>query len=50
MRCLDYSKTVNNRTGPNNEYGGGPGRGFGGPVGGFSIVVAVVACHCFYYH
>ena len=30
-----YSKTLNNRTEPHNEYGGGPGRGFGGPVDGF---------------
>ena len=34
-----YSKTLHNRTGPNNEYRGGPGgpgRGFEGPGGGFS--------------
>ena len=31
-----YSKTTrNNRTGPNNEYGGGPGRDFGGPADAF---------------
>ena len=29
---------------------GGPGGGFGGPGGGFFVIVAVVACHYFYYH
>ena len=29
---------------------GGPGGGFGGPGGGFLVLVAVVACHYFYYH
>ena len=28
---------------------GGPGGDFGGPGGGF-LLVAVVACHYFYYH
>ena len=35
--------------GANNEYTGGPGTGFCGPGGGFLILVAVVACHHFYY-
>ena len=38
---LTYSKTLNDRTGANNEYGGGPGgpgRGFGGS-GGVSLYV-----------
>ena len=30
-----YSKALHNRMGPNNEYGAGPGRGFGGPEGVF---------------
>ena len=30
-----YSETLNNRTGPNNPYGGGPGGGFGSPGGVF---------------
>ena len=29
---------------------GGPGGGFGAPGGGFLVLVAVVACHYFYYH
>ena len=29
---------------------GGPGGGFGAPGGGFLILVAIVACHYFYYH
>ena len=29
---------------------GGPGGGFGGPGGGFLVLVAVVACHYFYYY
>ena len=49
-----YSKTVNNRTGgANNEYRGcpgGPGTGFCSAGGGFLVLVAVVACHCLYYH
>ena len=43
-----YPKTLTNRTGPHKEYGGGPGRGFGGRAV-FIISVAVVACHCFYH-
>ena len=29
---------------------GGPGGGVGAPGGGFFVLVAVVACHYFYYH
>ena len=29
---------------------GGPGGAFGGPGGDFLVLVAVVACHYFYYH
>ena len=36
--------------GANNEKGGGPGKGFAGPGGGFFVLVAVVACHNFYFH
>ncbi len=35
--------------GPGGGFGG-PGAGFGGPGGGFLVLVAVVACHYFYYH
>ena len=49
-----YFKTLNNRPwGANNESlggPGGPGTGFCSPGGGFLVLVAVVACHYFYYH
>ena len=49
---MRYSETLNHRTGgPNNSYGGGPGgpgTGFCSPVGGFLVLVAVVACHYSY--
>ena len=52
-----YCKTLN-RSGEGHNFRGegpgggfcGPGAGFGGPGGGFLVLVAVVACHYFYYH
>ena len=43
-----HSKTLNNGSGPSHEYGGGPGHGVVGPVGGSNGTIEVVESHYCY--
>ena len=47
---LDFFQKINRETASSQRGPGGPGHGFGGPGGGFLIMIAVVACHYFYYY